>query len=449
MFQRGERVVVAVSGGPDSVCLLHLLLELSPQWDLSLRVAHLNHGLRPEADGEEEFVRRLAKDLSLPFSSRKVKVKEMLRRGESLEEGARRIRYEFLKEVAEEVGARKIALGHTADDLVETVLFNIARGSGLEGLRGIPPLRREGEFVFVRPLISIWREEIEAYLKGRGLEYVIDPSNLLPVFSRNKIRLEVMPLLQAINPRAKSAIYRLSILAGEALSLLEEMAEERMKEVLQWEEGRARIKGTSLSQLHPALQREVLRKVVERVKGDLLGIGREEIEGIMRIARGEGKGRSLPGDIEVRRKGEEIVIGRRVAPLPPFELPLKVPGETEIPQLGVAIRAEIVEGRMMVRDREQREVTLDMDCIRGELRVRNWRRGDRMIPLGMEKAKKLHDIFVDCKVPREKRSRIPIVVDEEGILWVVGLRLAERAKVREDTKRVLHLRAFSRSEKAP
>jgi len=444
MLSQGDRVVVAVSGGPDSVSLLYLLTQLLPELELQLSLAHLNHMLREEAIYEEEFVQRLGEELALPFYSERIDVQSLLKRGETLEEGARRIRYDFLRRASERFSATKVALGHNADDLVETVIFNLIRGTGLGGMRGIPPIREEQSLTFIRPLINIWREEIEGYLKEKQIPYVIDRSNFSLQFSRNKIRHQLIPLIQEINPRAKQAIHRLASIAGEAQSFIREEAEKREREIIERKTNYLlQINIPHLLSLHPALQKETLRVIIADFKGDMSEIGSREIETILEMEEGESF--TLPGNLQVERKRELLTFKRRRRPTP-YEAPLQVPGSTFLPQAGISIEAKIVEENFLLKDPSCWEVTLDMDKLKGNLIARNWRQGDRMVPLGMSHARKLQDIFVDCKVPREERQRIPLICDEEGILWIVGLRIAERAKVDEKTKRTLYLRANSEKE---
>jgi tRNA(Ile)-lysidine synthase len=439
MVSPGDRVVVAVSGGPDSVCLLHLLLQISQELNLQLFVAHLNHMLREEAIDEEEFVRELAEKYSLPFYSERIEVAKKLRKGETLEEGARRIRYDFLRRAGERFSANKIALGHNADDLVETVLLNLIRGTGIRGLRGIPPVRMEGAMAFIRPLIEIWREEITEYLKERNIPYKIDRSNLSLEFTRNKIRHQLIPLLEEINPKVKLAIHRLGEIAGEINSFIEEEVKKAKERIVEESEAVLRIKISPLFSFHPALQKEIIRSVLAEFTN--YEMGREEIERILEVGR-RGGAITLPGRVDVRRVGDELQFKKEKERKIEYEIPLKIPGGTSIPEAKMRIEAEIIEGKHLVKDASCREVTLDMEGIKGRLIARNWRRGDRIVPLGMRNEKKLQDIFVDKKIPREERGRIPIICDEEGIIWVVGVAISERVKVGEGTRRVLYLRAI-------
>jgi len=444
MISRGDRVVVAVSGGPDSVCLLHLLLQISQELNLQLFVAHLNHMLREEAIEEENFVRELAEKYSLPFYSERIEVAKKLRKGETLEEGARRIRYDFLRRAGERFSAEKIALGHNADDLVETVLLNLIRGTGIRGLRGIPPVRKEGSITFIRPLIEIWREEITQYLKERDIPYMIDRSNLSLEFTRNKIRHRVIPLLEEINPKVKLAIHRLGEIAGEINSFIEDEVRKGKEKILVGKsESSLLLDIKRLFASHPALQKEIIRSVL--VEFTNYEMGREEIERILEVGR-RGGAITLPGKIDVRRVGDVLQFKKGKESKIEYEIPLNIPGNTSIPEVGVRIEAEIIEGQHLVKDASCGEVTLDMEGIKGRLIARNWRNGDRFIPLGMRNEKKLQDIFVDKKIPREERGRIPIICDEEGIIWVVRVAISERVKVGERTRRVLYLRAISEEE---
>jgi len=400
--------------------------------------------LREEAIEEENFVRELAEKYSLPFYSERIEVAKKLRKGETLEEGARRIRYDFLRRAGERFSANKIALGHNADDLVETILLNLIRGTGIRGLRGIPPVRKEGSITFIRPLIDIWREEITQYLEERDIPYMIDRSNLSLEFTRNKIRHRVIPLLEEINPKVKLAIHRLGEIAGEINSFIEDEVWKEKEQILVGKsESSLLLDIKRLFAFHPALQKEIIRSVLAEFTN--YEMGREEIERILEVGR-SGGAITLPGKIDVRRVGDVLQFKKGKESKIEYEIPLNIPGSTSIPEVGVRIEAEIIEGQHLVRDASCREVSLDMEGIKGRLIVRNWRKGDRFIPLGMRNEKKLQDIFVDKKIPREERRRIPIICDEEGIIWVVGVAISERVKVGEGTRRVLYLRAIPEEE---
>lgn len=441
MLSPGDRVVVAVSGGPDSVCLLHLLKRLSAEEDLQLFVAHLNHMLREEALNEEEFVRKIAETMSLPFYSERIDVRAQIGKGESLEEGARRLRYDFFRRACAKFSASKMALGHNADDLVETVILNLIRGTGLGGMRGIPPIRYENSISIIRPLINIWREEIEEYLQEHQIPYVIDRSNFSLQFTRNKIRHQIIPLLIEINPKAKEAIHRFTLIATETHDFIKEQATRAKEELVEHKTKYLLcINLPRLSSLHPVIQKEALRLIFWDFIEDTSLVSSQELETLLKM--GEGERLTLPKAIQVEHKGEKLILRKKKIHPAPFEIPLQVPGYTFVHPVGIGIQARLVEGNFIIKDRHCLEVTLDMEKIKGNIIARNWKKGDKMIPLGMKHPKKLQDIFVDSKVPREDRYRVPILCDEEGIIWVVGLRMSERVKVDYGTKLILHLSAI-------
>jgi tRNA(Ile)-lysidine synthase len=273
---------------------------------------------------------------------------------------------------------------------------------------------------------------------------MIDRSNLSLQFTRNRIRHQVIPLLEEINPKVKLAIHRLAEIADEIDSYIEEEARKGKEKIVEGKtESSLYINLSALFSFHPALQKEILRSILDEFS--TYEMGREEVERILGVGKGGGA-ITLPGRIEVRRVGDVLQFKKGREGKIEYEIALNIPGSTSIPEARLRIDAEIIEKNYLIKDATCREVTLDMDSIKGGLIARNWRRGDRFIPLGMRNEKKLQDIFVDKKIPREERRRIPIICDEEGIVWVVGVGISERVKVREGTRRVLYLRAISEGE---
>ncbi len=285
LINRPEVVVVGVSGGPDSVCLLHILWTLGYQ----VHVAHLNHRLREEAGAEADFVLKLAREFKLPISLGRMDVESHL----SGEEWAREMRYEFLTSVARSIGATKIAVGHTASDQAETLLLQIIRGTGsLKGMDACVELN--SGMKVVRPLLKIKREEILKYLEQQGLAYQIDHSNLSPTFLRNRIRLELIPLLRDYNPRIEEALFRLSHILRDESSFLEWEVEEVYGSLTQKKEGEV-ILSSDISRLHPALARRLIRRAVREAGGNLRDVELKHIEGVRRaLSWSRGKRLCLP-----------------------------------------------------------------------------------------------------------------------------------------------------------
>lgn len=469
MLKPGETVVVAVSGGPDSVALAHLLWRLQGCYALRLYLAHLNHRLRgEESERDARFVESLGRRLDLPV---KVGVRDALAyaraKGLSVEAGAREVRYAFLREVAEEVGAERIALGHTADDQVETVLLRFLRGAGLRGLGGMHPVR-EGRYI--RPLFYLWRSEIEEYCRRWELNPVLDSSNLDPAFLRNRVRLKLLPLLEReYNSALRQRLWAISEVWREEDAFLEEITAWAIQEaslpppewVRRWEPPPMAVRTLRLATVESwpmALRRRALR----RVATELLPEGKElelsHVEAILTLLEGRGAGGrvSLPGGLRAERGYEELIL----ASFPPEELPrevkggersfaLSVPGRVDLPN-GQTITAQLLEvgdqlagGEgpwwRLIRTAPPQVAYLDADRVLPPLRVRFRSPGDRFFPLGLKAAKKVKDFLIDAKVPRAERLHIPLVEDVEKIIWVAGYRPDERVRVTEETRRLLRL----------
>ncbi|MBI4336200.1 MAG: tRNA lysidine(34) synthetase TilS [Chloroflexi bacterium] len=447
---QGVALVAAVSGGPDSLCLLYALASLRDELRLSLHVAHLDHGLRPQSAADAVFVQQQAAALGLPCSVERQDVGELRRyRGTSLEEAAREVRYAFLTRVARATGAAAVVLGHTADDQAETVLLHLVRGSGLAGLRGMspvsqPPLLVGANLALLRPLLSVTREETETYCAALGLAPRQDVSNLDVRFSRNRLRQKVLPELRRLNPRVRKALLRLSSAAALEIDFVESQAAALWAQVATQTPAGVMLDRGAMARLHPVLQRYLLRRAYTLVKGDAEGLALSHLEAMEALMMApSGKRLSLPGGVrlEVTYQAAHLSKGdvATSCPLPPLEgeHSLVVPGETRVG--GWLVRCEVREAPASLGEAGPWAAFLDTDAIRGPLAVRPRRPGDRFGPLGLEGTKKLQDFMVDARIPRAWRDRVPLVVSPEGIAWVVGWRIAHWARVTEATRHVLRL----------
>jgi tRNA(Ile)-lysidine synthase len=449
MLEGGDHVVVAVSGGPDSVALLCVLALLTREYQLRLTTAHLNHGLRAgESDGEETFVRRLSADMGIDCISRKTDILSLPKgKGCSLEEAGREERYRFLSETAEGCGANKIAVGHHRDDQAETVLLHLLRGSGRSGLRGMLPVR-EGRII--RPLLEVGRDEILAFLKARGALYMTDSSNRDSRFLRNRIRNELIPsLIQQYNPRLVEGLCRTAgiirreddYLTGVVLGILENWGiHQGCRE--------AALPLARFNLLHEAIQARVVKWLLEEVSGLGKGIGYRHVEAVLLLARPIGGGAAtlnLPSLIRVLRDGDVLRIkkeaqnGRKQRSVPlDFEYPVEIPGTVYLAEIDTTVRLEWVEKMSPAQMKEMPEAAfMDYDRMTPPLTLRNRRPGDRVTPLGTGGTKKLKDYFIDCRIPLSQRSRIPLLVDSRSILWIGGERVSEWSRVTDRTRRVL------------
>ena len=439
----GDRVLVAVSGGPDSLSLLHVLWSEREERGLaSVEAAHLNHGLRgEESAAEATWVAGWCAKRGIPCHVGLADVAALAtERKISKQEAARAARYAFLEETAVQVGATKIATGHTRDDQVETVLMNILRGTGLDGLRGIPARRGP----FVRPLLDVSRAEIEDYCSAHGLKPRRDPSNLSPdAYTRNRVRLDLLPqLARGYNPAVADALHRLSEIAGRDLDYLQAQADAALRDATrECDVFRLVLDRATLAGLHPALLRHVLRRGIVSLRGTGEGITHEHIERACRAVAAPVPRAfvlNLPHPLCTVRVTDEMLtltLANVPASLADVAASLFVPGTARLPGTEWRVRASF--------DTLPGAVVLDADTISPDaLTLRNWRQGDRVDPLGMGgQHKKVGDIFTDAKVPRAERHCVPIIADARGIVWVVGHCVAERVKVTADTKQRLYLAA--------
>lgn len=439
MFKPGDKVVVAVSGGPDSVAMLHALHTRSAELGITLHVAHMHHGIRPEESNyEQDFVVNLAQSYGLNYTVKRVDVptlRQEMKMG--TEEAARVLRYKFLLDTYTELNANKIAVGHNADDRAESVLLNVIRGSGIDGIGSIRPIRDN----IVRPLIDTTRREIEQYIEEHRLSYCIDETNIDIAYSRNRVRHELIPLLERhYNPNIKEALLRLASIAS-AQSDLMDMLVSTVAESVIYRQG---LDVGLLNNQPLALKREIIREEIKRRKGNLMDISFEQVERIVdALQSDENFTITLPSGLiyAIRRGNEFRVTEKEQTPETiPFDIPITIPGETELPHLGLTIKSEEVSDSITGKV-EVNEAYINDDSVSGRLRVRNLLPGDRIVPFGMHGSKKLQDVFVDKKIPRADRAKMAVVVDDEKVLWVVGVVTSELARVNEDARKVIHLTA--------
>jgi len=468
LIQPGEGIVVGVSGGADSVCLLHILAKWQNEFDIKLHAAHLNHQLRgAESDADAEYVANLAASLDVPVIVGKRDVADYSsERNCSIEEAARDLRYNFLAKVASDAGARWVAIGHTRDDQVETILMHILRGTGISGLCGLEPsspvpsrscrLSANGhQILVIRPLLDITRQETLSYCQEHQLRPRFDSSNLSLSFLRNRLRLELLPSLRKYNPSVDQALLRLAKIAKDDSSFIEQQALQLWDEVSRQEKDAIYLDRKKIGSLPVALQSRLVRLAVDKVLGDTRDIEANHIEAIRSLlTKPVGKKTSLPHGLICWSEYDELVItsaakyAQFLSSLCPFlpsqgEFRLKVPGETVLP--GWKVIASIVQRQaasLSLRGTECRSnlvAEFDLDKTGAELFVRQHQPGDKFQPLGMSVPKKLKDFMVDAKIPLSWRQHIPLVYSPQQIIWVVGWRIDEGVKITEATKEILHI----------
>ncbi len=448
LVSRGARLLVGISGGPDSVALTHMLRQM----DLSLTAAHVNHCMRgADSDADEVFVRELCRKWDLPFHSCRLEVSP------ASEEQARIARLGFLRQVRDEVGAEAVALGHHRDDQAETVLMNILRGAGTAGLSGILPRRG----VFAHPLLGISREEILDYCRARGLSFRTDLSNESLQYQRNRVRLELIPYLeQHFNPSVGRALAQTAqiirceerFVAREAGRAFRSLARPRG-----FSPGDCRSVEFShqpFVALPRAIQRRLIRLAYQLIASNRDDLGYNAVEDVLELvhATSAGKRMQLPGEVMIYKGYERFVMGGREAVLGRGET--LVPAVLPVPGRLILAGGQVVSCRILTppqtrafkcslrRSRTPLLVShafIDYNKVDLPLGVRPWRPGDRMRPLGLAGQKKVQDLFVDEKVPRLRRDKIPLIVSNDRIVWIAGLRIDDDYRVDAATQRILHL----------
>ncbi len=430
MLAPGETVVVGLSGGPDSVCLLKSLKSLG----YKPHAVYVDHGLRPDETGKEiDFCRSLCASLDVPFGVKSIDVRAYAKEhGMSIQEAGRRLRYKALDASAFEAKAGKIAVGHNLDDLIETFFINLLRGAGPKGLSSIPPVRGN----IVRPLIERQRKEIEEFLDEEKTSYIVDSSNLKKDYLRNRVRLTLIPALKALSPALSGTLSKtIGILREEERYFDIAVTKTLMRLISRKKDMSIELFLAPLETMDRVILRRVLRRVVDEVRG-LREVSLLHIEDIIGLIQ-----KGLPGDRLYLPKGVRVIKQYSTLLLtcePPVRLGtygLEPGSDAVIKEAGILIKATAVDLSPDVDGRTA--IVLDADKTALPLTVRARKPGDFFYPYGFGKRKKLQDFFVDEKVPRDERDRVPIVTSREDIVWVSGMRQDERYKAAPGTKRFL------------
>ena len=441
LLEKGERVVVALSGGPDSTALLAVLDAISRELDLSLIVAHYNHGLRgTESDEDEQFSRSLAKKLGLIFVSGKMDQKKG-GKGVSPEDYYRRQRYGFLNKVAADYQAQKIALGHNLQDQAETVLLNLLRGSGLEGLKGILP-KRDGNII--RPLIEISRQEIISYLNKAGISYRQDSSNENRMYLRNQIRAELIPYLkEKYNPKIEKNMAQMAeILRTEDEFIRQHVAKALKSSFIQRQPDMILLKIDFINKLPQAIRWRLFKTILEDFSPAKNGFSFIHIKSLCNLSQKceSGKRVVLPLGIEARREYEDLILENKKAcsTQVKYEYPMNIPGSVYIKERDVTVCAELTK-KESIDFGSFNKVYLDLDKLKQPLIIRNRRDGDWFVPLGMPGRQKIKNFFIDHKIPCRKRNEIMLIVDSLSVILIENLHLNDRVKITSQTRNVLKL----------
>lgn len=452
MIKPGERILAAVSGGPDSMTMLFVLHSLASELGFEIGVGHVNHCLRgAESDGDEKFVEEITKRLGIPLHKTRVDAEAYrIEHRLSPEEAAREVRFAFLEQAMNDFKYLKIATAHNADDNAELVLMNLIRGTGPDGLEGMRLTCAETKKI--RPLLNFYRREIESFIEKNDIPFRIDSTNSDEHFLRNRIRNNLFPHIEnRFNGKIKEALNRLSnIVSSENDYMEKEAAKSFAKAAKIKEPGLIRIDPAEILSMHEAVSRRVLRMAVRKLKGDLKRISHTHIDGVLRLAAKDYDGEiHIPGRIRIlkergilylRQEEHYLRLSRTIDNYDYFiDYLSDLPNEMDIPESAMKIRIRMaLDGEadstsLSGADR----IFMEKEAVILPLVIRNARPGDRFMPMGMDGTKTVMRYLMDLKVPELKRKTQPILVSGGEILWVMGIRLSEKLRIRNPECRMI------------
>lgn len=440
MLSTADHVLVGLSGGPDSVCLLQVLNMLKTEYRLKISAAYIDHGLRPDDVPKEiEFCKQLCDSLNIPFYTQSIDVREFSKTEKiSIQEAARILRYGALDHISINIKAHKIAVAHNADDQAETVIMRLLRGAGPAGLSGIPPVRKK----IIRPLIEVERAEIEKFLSEKNISYIIDPSNESLKYLRNRIRKTLMPAIKSISPQAIKIISKTAeILREENDYINVSVTKALMRLMSRKTDKTVELFCNPMEVLNIVILRRALRVAIDSVR-DLKGLTFDHIEDIIKLIK-TGK----PGDRIYLPKGIRAIKGYSTLTVT-AELPKKLstyeinePADLDLKECNKVLSLrEIKREELQDFGDGKNTIYADMDKVKFPLIVRGRKPGDYFYPFGFDKKKKLQDFFVDEKVPRDERDTVPVIESNGDIVCIAGYRLDDRFKIDDNTKRCLQIK---------
>lgn len=465
LIEDGDRILIGVSGGPDSVCLMQILADIFKDTGVKLFAVHVNHGIRgAEADKDQAFVKEMCNNLGIPFSAYRYDVKSIANsEGLSEEEAGRKVRYKAFFDASVKYKCNKVAIAHNKNDSAETILFNLFRGSKMKGLTGIKPAAvmktDAGSITVIRPLLAVTREEIEAYLSGKNLPYQSDSTNFQNIYTRNKIRNVILDYAKKeINSNAIEHIAKAGEYLSEAQEFIEKCTEKRYEALVREKQGFYEFDANELGKEEVIIQKGIVRKIFEGLAGKLKDIEAKHVKEVLSLGEKQvGKEIHLPyGMIAVKKYGI-ISIGKSVEPerkkqaiKPVDDADIKIPGRTYLKPYGIYIETEVIESKKnKTFPKNSCMKWFDYDKIENTLKLRTRKAGDYLQINSQGGRKKLKDYFIDLKVPKEERDQILLVADGSHILWILGedSRISEKYKISDQTNKILIIKLINAKEK--
>lgn len=452
MVKKGDKILIALSGGPDSIALTHVLYTLKEYFNIQLFAAHVNHCVRgKEADEDENYAKEFCDKLNIPFFSLRIDINELAKnKGISTEMAGREVRYEFFNKIKNENNIDKIALAHNSNDQAETLLMRIMRGTGIQGLIGIKPVRDE---YYIRPILCIDRARIEDYCQGNNLMPRIDKTNLETIYSRNKVRLELIPYIKDnFNEDIIDTLNRLSETIEKDNDFIEEAASKYFNKYIKINIGEIIIDKNIFS-LHESMITRVIRKALERLTGDLVNFEKVHIYDIIKLSKqGTGKSINLPKGVLVQNIYGDLVLSLLNKKNINLKKELKISQDLldrDILLKGVTLDENVLGYKVSFKLINNKDINLKTENLTKyfsidkdieSIVIRSREDGDRFNPYGMMGTKKLKDIFIDLKIRKDLRDNIPLVLINDKIAWIVGYRVSNAFKVSRNSKNILEIK---------
>ncbi|MGI2297464.1 tRNA lysidine(34) synthetase TilS [Paenibacillus sp. GXUN7292] len=453
MWQAGHTIVAAVSGGPDSMALLHMLYSVAEQQQLQLVVAHVNHGYRPEESAiEQAAVAQYAEQLKLPFEAVQLSMPSYIEENNlNSQAAAREKRYEFLHIIADRYCANSIALAHHADDQAETVMMRLIRGAGLTGLAGIPSKRNDKTVSLIRPLLRMNKTDIIDYCQQHQVPYYIDSSNLQKHYFRNQVRLDVLPYLMQYNPQLSSSLQRIAEVAGEEDDWMQQQTQKAFEQLVEVKQDQCIIRVDELAKLHVALQRRLIKLILSYLSKESDSFSFERIDSMRMLAASDGPSTNrLDAGLHIQVRREYDYLRWLYSPQSLVEQEERsysitiseAAGSVYSLPGGWTMELEVISAHLAVMPSSRYEACFDAEQLIFPLELRNRRPGDRMQVLGLKGSKKVQDMFVDAKIAPLKRMTYPLLCDSGGrLLWIPGIRRSNIALTNPDTREIIIMRA--------
>lgn len=436
LISEGDTVIVGASGGPDSQFMIHILNKLRKDMGFDMVLTHLNHLHRDEADKDEDLVRKTAEKLGLEFFSRSRSMDDLAKELKiSPEDAGRRLRYEFFNDLAKKYPTSKIAVAHNKDDQAETVLMRIVRGTGLDGLRAMD--YKTGNII--RPILGIKKSQILEYLDENNIPYAIDHTNFENDYTRNKVRLDIIPILEEINPNVIDSVFKLSELARDDLEILDTIVDDKFKEMARVSQSEIAFDKEKFNKTDPSLLRRILRKAVENLKGQIKDLSKENLDDFLKI-RDLDTGKVLIKDDLSLRKSYDSYILEKITNEEKNQSEKNLGDQETIFYNGFYIKTSIINSDKYEKDKNLGY--FDYDLLDFPLKVRTRRPGDRFVPLGHKSEKKLKDFLSDQKIDRKRRDELPLILSKDKIIWLAPLRMSDEFKVTGATKKILKIEVY-------